>query len=166
MVGVGGILEEERVRAVVSAFVRVGDGKDRPVDGTRSGPVRAVARRESGGLEASVLTALSRAPEPVPASWVRDQVDPALAYTTVATALSRLEAKHAVARSRLGRGYVWRALVDDAGLAAIRMHRVLEGESDRQGVLSRFVADLPPGDEQTLRDRLSASKSPPAGGER
>ncbi|WP_246042634.1 BlaI/MecI/CopY family transcriptional regulator [Streptomyces globosus] len=129
------------------------------MDAIKSGPERAAARREPGRLEAGVLTARSQAPEPVPASWVRDEVDPALAYTTVATALSRLETKHAVARSRLGRGYGWRALLDDAGLAAIRMHRVLDGESDRQGVLSRFVADLPPGDEQTLRDRLSAAPS-------
>ncbi|MFI7359551.1 BlaI/MecI/CopY family transcriptional regulator [Streptomyces avidinii] len=105
-------------------------------------------------MEASVLAALGRAPEPVPATWVRREVDPALAYTTVVTALARLEAKAAVARRRVGRLYLWRALVDETGLAALRMRQVLDGESDREAVLGRFVAGLPARDEQALRDRL------------
>lgn len=132
-----------------------GDGKDRLVDDEQSRPVRPPVRREPGRLEASVLAILCRAPHPVTAGWVRSEVDPALAYTTVVTALARLESKQAVARSREGRGYVWRALVDESGLAALRMRQVLDGESDRRGVLRAFVADLPARDEQTLRGRLA-----------
>ncbi|MFI1398013.1 BlaI/MecI/CopY family transcriptional regulator [Streptomyces sp. NPDC020681] len=57
---------------------------------------------------------------------------------------------------------VWSAVVDEAGLAARRMHQVLDGGSDRQAVLSRFVAELSPDEEKSLRTRLGpdASRDP------
>jgi predicted transcriptional regulator len=125
--------------------------------------VRPPARRGPGELEASVLVALGRAPGPVTAGWVREQIDPALAYTTVVTTLSRLQVKQAVVRHRSGRSYVWSAVVDEAGLAALRMHRVLDGESDRHAVLSRFVAELSPDEEHSLRIRLGSDGPRDAG---
>ncbi|MFF4147564.1 BlaI/MecI/CopY family transcriptional regulator [Streptomyces sp. NPDC001698] len=114
-------------------------------------PLRGRPRRGPGELEASVLTALGSAPGPVTAGWVRKQIDPSLAYTTVVTTLTRLHGKQAVVRRRDGRSYVWRAVFDAAGLAARRMHRILDGERDRGAVLSRFIAELPPDDERLLQ---------------
>lgn len=101
-----------------------------------------------------MLAVLHWAPGSVTAGWVHEQLDAALAYTTVVTILTRLQAKHAVARSRCGRSFRWTATADEAGLAARRMHRMLDGESDRRAVLTRFVAELSPDDEQALRRRL------------
>ncbi|MGW1925754.1 BlaI/MecI/CopY family transcriptional regulator [Streptomyces massasporeus] len=122
-------------------------------------PLRGRARRGPGELEASVLAALGSAPGPVTAGWVREQIDPSLAYTTVVTTLTRLHGKQAVVRHRDGRSYVWSAVSDAAGLAARRMHKVLDEESDRGAVLSSFVAGLSPDDERSLRLGLDTTRA-------
>lgn len=86
---------------------------------------------------------------------MQEHLDGDLAYTTVITILSRLYAKKAVTRTRKGRSYVWTPASDEAGLAALRMRRVLDGERDREAVLARFVSALSPGDEARLRELLS-----------
>lgn len=58
-------------------------------------------------------------------------------------------------RSRQGRSYAWTSTSDEAGLAALRMRRVLDGERDREAVLARFVSALSPGDEERLRALLA-----------
>ncbi len=110
-----------------------------------------------------MLAVLGSAPGPVTAGWVREQIDPSLAYTTVVTTLTRLHAKQAVVRRRDGRSYVWRAVFDAAGLAARRMHQILDQESDRGAVLSQFIAELPPDDERLLQLGLDITTSAGAG---
>ncbi|MEU6756803.1 BlaI/MecI/CopY family transcriptional regulator [Streptomyces sp. NPDC046685] len=112
-------------------------------------------RRGQGELEAQVLAALGRAPRPVTAAWVQERLPGNLAYTTVMTILTRLHAKGAVARERAGRSFEWVPVADEAGLAALRMRKVLDGEPDRQAVLASFVTALSPRDEQLLRDVLA-----------
>ncbi|GAB7032397.1 BlaI/MecI/CopY family transcriptional regulator [Streptomyces sp. NPDC021749] len=111
-------------------------------------------RRGQGQLESQVLAALHRAPGPVTAAWVQERLGGDLAYTTVMTILSRLHAKQAVFRERSGRAYVWTPAADEAGLAALRMRRVLDGEPDRDAVLTSFVSALPAHDEKLLRTLL------------
>lgn len=86
---------------------------------------------------------------------MQDQLGGDLAYTTVMTILTRLQAKRAVTRERVGRFFEWCATSDEAGLAALRMRRVLDAESDREAVLARFVTTLSPDDERLLRDLLN-----------
>ncbi|HEX5566775.1 MAG TPA: BlaI/MecI/CopY family transcriptional regulator [Streptomyces sp.] len=117
-------------------------------------------RRGPGELEAQVLAALRTAPGPVNTAWVRERLGGSLAHTTVITILTRLLAKGAVRRRKAGRSFVWTPAADEAGLAALRMRRVLDGESDRGAVLARFVTALPPGDEQLLRELLERAKEP------
>ncbi|MET9072590.1 CopY family transcriptional regulator [Streptomyces sp. MUSC 14] len=111
-------------------------------------------RRAQGALETQVLAALHEAGGPVTAGWVQDRLAADLAYTTVMTVLARLLAKHAVTRRREGRSFVWLPTADEAGLAALKMRKVLDGEQDRRAVLASFITALPEGDEQVLRELL------------
>ena len=83
-----------------------------------------------------------------------------LAYTTVMTTLARLHAKHALHRVLDGRAYRYSLAGDASGavanVTAHQMLRLLEG-TDRVSVLSRFVADLDPNDEEVLARLLSAA---------
>ncbi|MFF6783163.1 BlaI/MecI/CopY family transcriptional regulator [Streptomyces sp. NPDC012510] len=119
---------------------------------------RRPRRRGNGELEALVLSALREGDGPESAGWVRERLGGDLAYTTVITILTRLLAKGAVTRERAGRAFVWTPASDPAGLAAHRMRRVLDGESDREAVLARFVTSLEPADELLLRELLGRSK--------
>ncbi|MFD6336981.1 BlaI/MecI/CopY family transcriptional regulator [Streptomyces sp. NPDC060131] len=122
-------------------------------------------RRGQGELEAQVLAALRQAPGPVTAAWVQDRIGGQLAYTTVMTILTRLQAKRAVTRERAGRSFEWCAASDEAGLAALRMRKVLDGEADREAVLARFVTALSPDDERLLRDLLVLPEDGPESGD-
>ncbi|MFE7215987.1 BlaI/MecI/CopY family transcriptional regulator [Streptomyces sp. NPDC001698] len=121
----------------------------------RGGTGQSPRRRGQGELETQVLAALHQAPGAVPAAWVQERLGGSLAYTTVITILTRLHAKGAVTRRRAGRSFEWTATADAAGLAALRMRKVLDAESDREAVLARFLTSLTPGDEQVLRDLLA-----------
>ncbi|WP_327190468.1 BlaI/MecI/CopY family transcriptional regulator [Streptomyces xinghaiensis] len=120
-------------------------------------------RRGQGELEAQVLSVLREAPGPATAGWVLDRLGGGLAYTTVITILTRLHAKEAVTRERSGRSFTWQASSDEAGLAALRMRRVLDGERDREAVLASFVTALPPDDERLLRELLDREAGAPDG---
>ncbi|MFB7664275.1 BlaI/MecI/CopY family transcriptional regulator [Kitasatospora sp. NPDC056138] len=127
------------------------------MDRSRGDAGRRPRKRGQGELESQVLEVLSSAPEPVTAGWVQQRLGGGLAYTTVMTILSRLLAKQAVSRSRSGRVYLWLAASDAAGLAALRMRRMLDTESDRDAVLASFVSALLPEDERRLRALLDGS---------
>lgn len=118
------------------------------------------ARRGQGELEAQVLGALRAAEGPVDTAWVQERVGGDLAYTTVITILTRLLAKGAVTREKSGRAFVWSPAADEAGLAALRMRRLLDQEADREAVLASFVTSLPPGDERLLRELLERARDP------
>jgi predicted transcriptional regulator len=124
-------------------------------DQNRGGTEQSPRRRGQGELEGQVLAALGQAPGAVTAGWVQEHLGGTLAYTTVMTILTRLHAKGAVARRRAGRSFEWTAVADEAGLAALRMRRVLDAEADRETVLARFLTGLTPGDEQVLRGLLA-----------
>jgi predicted transcriptional regulator len=101
---------------------------------------------------------------------VRAELGDQLAYTTVMTTLSRLHAKGAVSRAPAGRGFAYELRGGpadaQASMTARRMLALLQGGGDRAGVLSRFVADLSPEDEQLLSDLLADSgPAPGPGGE-
>jgi len=119
---------------------------------------RRPRRRGQGELEAQVLSALRAADGPATAGWVQERLGGGLAYTTVVTILTRLMAKGAVTRERAGRSFAWTPAADEAGLAARRMRKVLDSESDREAVLASFVTGLDADDERMLRDLLDRAK--------
>ncbi|MFJ9625002.1 BlaI/MecI/CopY family transcriptional regulator [Streptomyces sp. NPDC101181] len=114
-------------------------------------------RRGQGELEAQVLSALGEASEPVTATWVLERLDGGLSYSTVITILTRLHAKQAVTRSGPGRPVLWQPVANEADLAALRMRRLLDKQSDRDAVLSSFVSVLSSHDEELLRSLLAES---------
>ncbi|MFF0504138.1 BlaI/MecI/CopY family transcriptional regulator [Streptomyces fimicarius] len=122
--------------------------------GERETPVR---RRGQGELEAQVLSVLGGASEPVTAAWVLERLGAGLSYSTVITILTRLHAKQAVTRTGRGRPVLWEPVANEAGLAALRMRRLLDKQSDRDAVLSSFVSVLSSHDEDLLRALLAES---------
>jgi predicted transcriptional regulator len=116
-------------------------------------------RRRQGELEAQVLSALREADGPATAGWVQERLGGDLAYTTVITILTRLLAKGAVTRERTGRSFLWTPVSDEAGLAARKMRRVLDGERDRKAVLVSFVTSLDPDDERVVRELLDQTEA-------
>ena len=115
--------------------------------------------RPRGALERDVLACLAAAGRPLSPGEVRAELGDDLAYTTVMTTLSRLHGKGALSRQRAGRGYTY-ALAGgpdaaQASMTAHRMLQLLDAGGDRAGVLSRFVADLRPEDEELLSGLLT-----------
>lgn len=111
-------------------------------------------RRPSGRLEADALEVLQAAGEALTPRQVRDRLGGALAYTTVVTVLSRMHDKGLLRRARRGRAFAYAPVADTPGLTARRMRQVLDGDPDREAVLSRFVGDLSADDERFLRQLL------------
>jgi len=101
---------------------------------------------------------------PLTPRQVRDRLPGGLAYTTILTILSRLYGKGMLVRHREGRGYVFEPARDEASHTARRMHSLLEGGSDREAVLARFVSELSAQDEYMLHQLLSGD-GPRAEGE-
>lgn len=120
---------------------------------------RPSRRRGQGELEAQVLSTLREAEGPATAGWVQERLGGGLAYTTVVTILTRLLDKGAVTRERAGRSFAWTPSFDEAGLAARKMRKVLDGEQDREAVLASFLTALPPGDERLLRELLGQAEA-------
>jgi predicted transcriptional regulator len=115
-------------------------------------------RRRAGELSGLVLDVLRTAGEALTPGEVQRRLTDAgsgpLAYTTVVTILSRLHAQGLAERYRTGRAYAYQAINDPARLAAGRMRRVLDGESDRDAALASFVDTLSSRDEHLLRELL------------
>ncbi|GHC68303.1 BlaI/MecI/CopY family transcriptional regulator [Streptomyces cinnamoneus] len=117
--------------------------------------VRQGRRRASGALEGEVLAALQRAGAPLTPREVQATLPGELTYSTVVTILSRLHGKEVLTRTPRGRAYAYAPLTDEAGLAARRMHKILDGRTDREVVLSRFADGLTEADEELLWQLLS-----------
>jgi predicted transcriptional regulator len=121
-------------------------------------------RRAAGELEAAVLAVLQAAGSALSPAEVRERIGAGLAYTTVVTILSRLQAKGVLERGKSGRSYRYAPVADQPGLAARRMARVLDGEPDREAVLARFVSTLSDSDEDLLRRMLGGAPGLAGGG--
>ncbi len=108
-------------------------------------------RRPMGSLEADVLACLWKADHPLTPAEVRDQLQGELAYTTVATILVRLSDKSLVSRERSGKVYLYAPKIQEAYLAARRMHDALKKADNRREALSRFVDTLTTRETNALR---------------
>jgi predicted transcriptional regulator len=112
------------------------------------------ARRQLGELEAEVLSALAGSDVAMTPHEVQESVGGDLAYTTVATILTRLRSKDLVAREGEGRTYRYRLVVDESDLIAERMHSQLRHAHNTVGALGQFVNGLSADEEAALRQVL------------
>lgn len=108
-----------------------------------------------GDLERKVMEALWA--EPGRALKVRAVADrlPEYAYTTVATVLDRLSRKGQVHRTMENRVHLYSAIGTAADHAASAMREALEAAADPAEALSQFVAGIPSGQLETLRQALT-----------
>ena len=124
-------------------------------DQNRGGTEQSPRRRGQGELEAQVLAVLRQAPGAgyrglgPGAPRRRPRLHHGDHHPDPAARQGRGRPR------RAGRSFEWTAVADEAGLAALRMRKVLDAESDREAVLASFLTSLTPGDEQVLRDLLA-----------
>jgi len=126
-------------------------------------------RRGYGDLAQAILNLVGQAGAPVTPAQVRDALGRELAYTTVMTVMARLYDRGLLARKRSGRAFAYTVVGDPAQVTARRMHRILDVDADRAGVLARFVDGLTGEDEQLVRallDQIATEQGDRAGGER
>lgn len=81
-----------------------------------------------------------------------------LAYTTVMTVLSRLEAKGVTTRERDGRAWRYRPAASRESLTAEAMRSPLHDLSgaERQAAILHFLAEASPDDLATVREAMAA----------
>jgi predicted transcriptional regulator len=108
-------------------------------------------RRAMGELESEVLSMLWSADAPLTPGEVLERLKGSIAYTSAMTILTRLWQKGLVERELRGRAYAYQPIVSEAELVARRMQATLDGSSDREAALSRFVGSLSKKDERLLR---------------
>ncbi len=113
-----------------------------------------MTRRPDGALERDVLRVLWDADRPLLPGEINDQLAAGYAYTSIATILTRLQAKGLVSRTRAGRGFAYQATVDEPDLAARRISELLDSTSDRSLVLGRFIGGLSTREATTIRSML------------
>lgn len=113
-----------------------------------------MTRRPDGALENDVMRILWDADEALLPGEINDRLDAGYAYTSVATVLTRLQAKGLVVRTPVGRAFAYRAAVDEPDLAIRRISALLDSTSDRAQVLSRFIGGLPAREANTIRALL------------
>lgn len=119
--------------------------------------------RSRGALEQEILACLAAAGRPLTPSEVLADMRGDLAYTTVMTTLARLHQKQALAREQVGRAYAYSLpggpAAAHSSVTAFQMRRLLDRDTDRAGVLARFVADLTADDERLLTELLAQDRA-------
>lgn len=113
-----------------------------------------MTRRPDGALERDVLHVLWDADRPLLPGEINDQLDAGYAYTSIATILTRLQAKGLVSRTPAGRAFVYHTTVDEPDLAARRISELLDSASDRSQVLGRFIGGLSAREATAIRSML------------
>jgi predicted transcriptional regulator len=116
-----------------------------------------MARRPDGALENDVLRILWSADRPLLPAEINDRLDAGYAYTSVATILTRLQAKGLVVRTPAGRAFVYEACVDEPDLAVRRITELLDSASDRVQVLSRFIGGLSGREAEAVKTLLESA---------
>lgn len=116
-----------------------------------------MAKRPDGALEQDVLRVLWAATGPLLPTQVRDLVPTDLAYTSVATVLTRLHDKGLLNRTAVGRAFAYSPAIDESQLAARQIGDVLARSADRHAALVGLVSNLTGSDRDSLRALLNRS---------
>jgi predicted transcriptional regulator len=115
-------------------------------------------RRAFGELEGDVLGLLWAAGTAMTPGEIHAALGRDLAYTTVATVLTRLHDKGLVAREKAGRTHSYTPTVGEADVATLGFRSVLTRSHDRRALLQGFVQSLSPDDEELLQTLLTRAR--------
>ena len=114
-----------------------------------------MSRRADGELERAVLEILWNAEESLQPAGVRESLGSQLAYTSVATVLTRLWEKGWVARLPSGRAFSYHASISREDWYADQMLAVLGDAPNQRALLAGFVGKLSRRDRDALRQMLT-----------
>jgi predicted transcriptional regulator len=89
---------------------------------------------------------------------VHEALSTDLAYTTVATILSRLHEKGLVERSKAGRAHAYAPTVAETDVMSTSFRAVLTRSHDRKALLQGFVASLSPDEEAMVESLLTQAR--------
>lgn len=120
-----------------------------------------MTRRPDGAFENDVLRVLWAADGALLPGEINERLDAGYAYTSVATILTRLQAKGLVVRTPAGRAFAYEPAVDEPDLAVRRISELLNSSSDRAQVLTRFIGGLPAREANAIMamlDKTAAQK--------
>ncbi|MDA2960682.1 MAG: BlaI/MecI/CopY family transcriptional regulator [Actinomycetota bacterium] len=118
-----------------------------------------MGRRPDGTLERDVLRILWACDDALLPGEINDRLDSDLAYTSIATVLTRLLDKGHVTREPRGRAFAYRAMSTEAAFTARRVNDLIAASSDRVGVLSAFIGTLNPDESRAIRELLDEALS-------
>jgi len=106
-----------------------------------------------GQLERAVMEELWRAPDGLTVRQIATAF-PDSAYTTILTVCDRLSKKNLVTRTLVGRSHVYRPSAPQEEYIAMLMVQALDGSSDREAALVRFMDAMDPREMAVLRSTL------------
>lgn len=115
-------------------------------------------RRPDGALEDDIMRALWDAGDSLLPAEILQRTGLDLAYTSIATVLTRLMDKGLVSREPVGRAFRYRPSLGEGELAAQRIAVILRHTNDRRGALAGFVNGLGKRDTATLRALLDGDR--------
>ncbi len=115
-------------------------------------------RRPDGALEDDIMRVLWDANGALLPAEILEQTGLELAYTSIATVLTRLLEKGLVHREPDGRAFRYRPALGEGELAAQRIAGILRHTNDRRGALAGFVSGLGKRDAATLRALLEGGR--------
>jgi predicted transcriptional regulator len=116
-----------------------------------------MTRRPDGALEHDVLEVLWAADGPLLPAEINERLDAGYAYTSIATILTRLQAKGLVTRTPAGRAFAYQAAVDESELAVRRIGELLDSSSDRTQVLAKFIDTLSARELKAVKSMLDGT---------
>jgi predicted transcriptional regulator len=116
-----------------------------------------MTRRPDGALEQDVLEVLWAADGPLLPAEINERLDAGYAYTSIATILTRLQAKGLVTRTPAGRAFAYQAAVDESELAVRRIGELLDSSSDRTQVLAKFIDTLSARELKAVKSMLDGT---------
>jgi len=119
-----------------------------------------VVKKPDGTLEMEILHILWSQTQPLSPGEVRARVTGDLAYTSVATVLTRLVDKELVHRHRHGRSFVYAPALSQDEWLSDKLSAVLDESPDRSNLLAAFVGQLSKRDVRELRKLLDPGGSP------
>jgi predicted transcriptional regulator len=117
-----------------------------------------MVKRAGGELEIKILSVLWNVNHPMQAAEVREKLNLDLAYTSIATVLTRMWKKKWISRETNGRAFSYRPIMSREDWYAEKMLAFLDESPNQRVLLAGFVGKLSKRERQTLKKLLTEEK--------